>query len=189
MEANGDLPPSYFVEFLQDSYAITQAVAIRRLSENNKDSVSLGRLLAEIRSEPDLLTRDLYIKVSGGDDHDASFAGSYFEQEFGGSTVDRLDPAVIEGDLQILGQSTQTVRHYVDKHVAHHDKNPAAQLPTYSEIDHAIDQICDLFRRYVSLLTAVDISLHMHFGHDWEKIFTVPWLERPPRGAAAGSPF
>jgi hypothetical protein len=61
IEANGSLPPSYWFEFSSDTYATTQAIAIRRQAETGTRVISLGQLIAEIRDNADLLTRAWWI--------------------------------------------------------------------------------------------------------------------------------
>lgn len=43
VESNTDLPDSYFFEYLTDTYATTQAVAVRRQADNTPRVVTLGR--------------------------------------------------------------------------------------------------------------------------------------------------
>jgi hypothetical protein len=67
------------------------------------------------------------------------------------------------------------VKDYVDEHLAHSDAGPRADLPTFNDLDAAIDRIGDLFKKYVNLLTASSYySLVPVIQHDWEAIFRQP---------------
>ena len=59
--ANKSLPESYFFEYLEDTYATTQAVAVRRQAEARSRVVTLGQLVTEIRDEAKGLTRKFWV--------------------------------------------------------------------------------------------------------------------------------
>ena len=61
VERNGSLPPSYWFEFSSDTYATTQAVAIRRQAEVDSRVISLGRLIDEIGGDATRLTRKFWV--------------------------------------------------------------------------------------------------------------------------------
>jgi hypothetical protein len=56
VRTNGRLPESYFWEYLRDTCAVTQAVAIRRQAEQGPRVCSLGRLLREISEDSNRVT-------------------------------------------------------------------------------------------------------------------------------------
>lgn len=56
VRTNGRLPESYFWEYLRDTCAVTQAVAIRRQAEQGPRVCSLGRLLLEISEDSKRVT-------------------------------------------------------------------------------------------------------------------------------------
>jgi hypothetical protein len=65
IEDHGALPDSYCREFVRDTYAITQAVAVRRQVDTHRDAARLGKLISEIGDDASGLTREFWT-VSGG---------------------------------------------------------------------------------------------------------------------------
>lgn len=60
---------------------------------------------------------------------------------------------------------------------AHHDLQPLAEVPTWGEINAAIDTFADVVNKYSSLLKA---SSYLQFEpvmqYDWEAPFRQAWL-------------
>ncbi len=63
IENNGQLPASYWWEFMRDTYATTQAVAVRRQADTHRDVASLAKLIQEIRDEPTKITREFWLSM------------------------------------------------------------------------------------------------------------------------------
>ena len=63
LAANRALPNSYWWEFMADTYGITQAVAVRRQLDTHRDVASLGKLVAEIADEPQIITRAFWLSL------------------------------------------------------------------------------------------------------------------------------
>jgi hypothetical protein len=185
---NADLKEtvSYLWEWMFDVYTKTQAGAVRRQADIDRQVASLGRLIYEIEKTPTLLTRDWYIGLWNEGDDDAYWckvAEDHWTEEFGGLVGDHFDPAIAGEDLVCLRDGSERVRRYVDQHVAHFDARTIAptrkgsDLPTLNEVHNAIDLIGDLFKKYGHLLTAAGWgSLTPVIQHDWEKVFRMQWL-------------
>jgi hypothetical protein len=63
IDGNRELPDSYWWQFMFDTYAVTQAVAVRRQADLHKDVASLGKLIQEIRDDASRITRDSWIAL------------------------------------------------------------------------------------------------------------------------------
>ena len=73
------------------------------------------------------------------------------------------------------------MREYVNRHVAHMDRRGSNSLPTYNDIDAAIDLIGTIFHRYHGLLTASSYTqLEPAWQDDWAAPLRTAWL--PPLG-------
>ena len=59
------LPDSYWWEFMRDTYATTQAVAVRRQADTMKGVGSLGKLVDEVSEDASRITRDFFLTGSG----------------------------------------------------------------------------------------------------------------------------
>jgi hypothetical protein len=177
---NTDLPDSYWWEFLGDTYAVTQAVAVRRQIDVHKDVASLGKLISEVAQEPHIITRAFWISLwDTSDPVDVSFAERAWRKQFGGSTVEYLDPAIPRADLVKAEDLSSGVKQYVDKHLAHSDRKPvpANSLPTLADVHAVIDLLGHLFKKYSNLLTAVSWgTLVPVLQHDWKAPFREPWI-------------
>jgi hypothetical protein len=191
LRENGTLPPSYYWLFLRETYAKTQAVAIRRQADPSSRVISLGSLVYEISENADSLTRESFLELWGDDDR--HYGEREFDRLYAGGMGAHLDPAVPLAHLAELRQSAASVKRYVDEHLAHSDARQDPELPTLDDIEKAVGQIGDLFQRYAHLLTAKTYGLVTILRPEWEAIFHVPWIrpgsEQPdglasdPRGA------
>jgi hypothetical protein len=47
--------------YVQDTYAVTQAVAVRRLAETDSRVISLGQLISEIAGDPERISRRFWV--------------------------------------------------------------------------------------------------------------------------------
>jgi hypothetical protein len=174
-KANSDLPASYFFDYLQDTYATTQAIAIRRQAETGTRVCTLGRLLTEISDDPSRISREFYVGMWDADQ--TALGAQSFDAQFAGVVGSHIDPAIIRHDLEVLNASAESVKGYVDQYVAHSDARASAALPAFEEMDSAIDSIGHLFVKYVNALTAdIRVKLVPEFQHDWLAVFRKPWI-------------
>jgi AbiU2 len=179
VDEHGQLPPSLFFDYAQRTYAVTQSAAIRRQAEVNPARVvSLASLLAEISAEPERLTREHFVALY--DDPDPYFeqlGQATFDERFAGEVGDHIDPRIVEADLRELRKTSESVERYVDRYIAHTDREGLKTLPTFGEIDKAIDVIGEIFKKYALLLTASGwASLEPVAQHDWQAIFRQAWI-------------
>jgi hypothetical protein len=179
--ANPGLPESYWWEFMGDTYAVTQAVAVRRQVDIHKDVASLGKLVSELADEPQILTQAFWVGLwDAKDPIDVAFAERAWREQFGGETVKHLDPAIPREDLANAEKLASGVKRYVDRHLAHSDRSPvpASSLPTLADVHAVIDLLGHLFKKYYNLLTAASWgTLIPVLQHDWKAAFREPWIQ------------
>jgi hypothetical protein len=181
LDAHGHLPPSYWWEFMRDTYATTQAVAVRRQADTHRDVASLGKLITELADDTDRITREFWIALWRDPDHRWSerTAQRAWEEQFAGSVGEHLDPTIPRGDLDALRTAAASVKAYVDEHVAHAEAKslPPEVTLTLKQVHDAVDVIGDLFKRYYNLLTASSyLDLVPVIQDDWLAVFRVPWI-------------
>jgi hypothetical protein len=186
IQRHGELPDSYWWEFMLDTYLTTQAVAVRRQADIKRGVVSLAKLIQQIRGHPQAITRDFWIGLWDVDPEDPldsldrAVAERTWVEEYGGG--DHLDRAVPARDLDALSSASASVKRYVDKHIAHaqdpaRDGLPAQAVLSVREVHDAIDVIGELFAKYSSLFTAAGYaSLVPAIQHDWKAVFRQPWI-------------
>lgn len=174
---HGALPPSHFFDFLADTYAATQAIAVRRQAEVDPRVISLGVLLHEIADNPERLSRERFLS------HYDSIARRkwgepVWTEKFGGEVGHHVDPDVVKADLGELGRGTARTKDLVDKHLAHADRKPLANPPTFADLHGAIDSINAQFEKYVLLLTVSTYETLVPVPqYDWLAVFRQPWIK------------
>jgi hypothetical protein len=177
VQSNGSLPPSYFFEYIEDTYAITQSVAVRRQAECTARVKTLGRLIREVEQDAQRLTRDFWIGLWTNEDmvrHGIADRG--WTSQWAGDVGDHLDPAIPARDLERLTTGAEKVADYVDQYLAHADARPKAGLPTLADLDAAIDLLGELYAKYGNLLTAAVYPILVPaIQHPWLAVFDHPW--------------
>jgi hypothetical protein len=108
--------------------------------------ISLASLLAEIAAEPERLTRERFVALYESPDFEP-LGQAAFDKHFAGEAGDHIDPAIVQADLDELAQTAESVKRYVDRYIAHSDREGLETLPTFGDIDEAIDAIGGLFRK------------------------------------------
>jgi hypothetical protein len=185
-EANPEVgdQPSAFWDFLAQTYAATQAIAIRRQADTNPHVSSLALVIKQMRDNAQALTRDSYVGLfDQSDDLLVQRGHQGFDGLAGGG--DHLDPEIPRADLLALQQAARQVRLYADQHIAHAMANPTMQeMPTYADLHGAIDAIGEICRKYTVALTAGWwLTWEPVIQGDWQAIFRVAWLpalDEPP---------
>jgi hypothetical protein len=136
-------------------------VSVRAMVDRNPDSDSLFTLLTDIAAHPgDLKT-------------------IYPEMQLAGT--DTIDPARVLADIDRLNAAAAATKRYVNKRIAHIDRNGNPTVPTAPEIDAAVELIGELLHKYTLLLTGADLRLGILVAFDWTSVFTVPWIDLAAR--------
>jgi hypothetical protein len=178
--ANDQLPESIWWNLMHDTYATTQAVAVRRQAVPDRDSRNLGTLLAELSDDCSLITREFWVgmwDVTPTDPRHTLAAGIWTKQ-FAGTVGSHVDPAIVHADVARLRADSDAVKRYVDRHIAHSDRRATTiNLPSLSDVHDAIDSIGEIFRRYYNLLTAASmLQLEPTVLWDWMAVFRQAWM-------------
>ncbi|MEE8186120.1 MAG: hypothetical protein V3T99_00475 [Nitrososphaerales archaeon] len=168
--------PSAFKEFLAHNYGIHILMMIRRQCKSDKQSISVRRLLEEMKRSPEIVTRDYFVSLYKpstrelGNEHFDSYAGQ---------NKDYVSPESIEKDLADLKSQLQKCEKFADRTIAHIDiRKGSAIIPTFADLDRAIDFLVNICNNYHVLLTAESYYEGPPiFQYDWKAIFRVPWIE------------
>lgn len=178
---NPGLPNSYWWEFMFETYAITQASAVRRQADNRKDVDSLMRFVMDVRTGAAALTKTWWVDTLWSPSHpiERMEAERQWQDHFGGGVGGHLDPAIPTADAADLEKAAEKVKRYVDENVAH--TSAAPKEPTVSlelaEVHEAMETVDRLFRRYYSLLTCSSwITTTPVEQDDFYAPFRVPWM-------------
>jgi hypothetical protein len=174
-----ELPASGIFDAFGVWYATTQATAVRRQLDHDPRSVSLWGLLDDIARNPQVASRQRHVArwLEGGPDGQLEAEGhDSFDLFAGGRDQDQIDPDLVRVDIAELEAAASAVREYTNKAIAHTDVG-AHQVPTFVELNAAIDQIGVLAQKYASLLKAEMIwQVEPVIQYDWKAPFRKAWL-------------
>jgi hypothetical protein len=173
---NASLPPTDFFPFVSNTYVHSQAVAVRRLVETDARVIALGTLLSDMSRDSWRLTRSFYVSLR--DAHTRDMADADFDR-LAGAGAQHVPASVFDGILQALRTATEPVAVYVNRHVAHTDRDPLPALPTHRDLNVAIDAVGTAFNECSRILKAKWWSqLDPVPEYDRRAAFRVPWI--PP---------
>jgi AbiU2 len=175
--------PSIFNQWMASNFIQAAAVSVRRQADKDSRSVSLYRFLKEIQSFPMLLSRDSVIAryaekntslpTNVCDDH----ANGDYDRCVGiGKSVPDSDQ--IQKEIDKLRGLAESIKHYVDKRIAHYDEQGLRQdVPRFSDLEVCFSFFEETIRKYKVLLDAEGITQILPtFSYDWKAIFRFPWL-------------
>ena len=179
----------YFYEWLGITYSKTTSIGVRRQLDTRSDVITLGRLLSEIQRTPTILSlkrfENFYTKdLRNQTEEDRMFYN--FEKKraekefkkFSGKLKTHVDPDCVSQDLTLLSKACKPILKYVNKRVAHRDKKEFTTLPTYNDLNKAIDLLLDVYKKYVLLLRGVQYFIEVTPLWDWKEVFKVAWIEK-----------
>jgi len=195
--------PSSFYGWLGMTYTAWGPMGVRRQLDMDSRSISLRRMLTEMISMPQVLSRRRYVssyaaKLVGASDPRPSVpkpandgeGGAYaldpveaeeiasrsFDQ-YAGQGNERIPESEIKRDLEELLSKSHRVERFATKKVAHLDESPPATLPTFDELDDCVDLLERLVLKYELILkTSAPHSLLPTWQYDWKAIFNEPWI-------------
>jgi AbiU2 len=177
---NANLPDSAFFGALRDWYADSQVSSIRRQLDTGRKSISLRNLLEDIARNPTVASRERHVAVWLEDDanprveHDAN---TNFDRLAGGQGRTHMHAAVVRADIEELQAAGAVAERYAHEVVAHTAITPTHEIPTYADLNDAIDQIGALVKKYSSLLEASIVAqLEPEILGDWRAPFRQPWI-------------
>ena len=184
LAANAALPSSHWWQFMRDTYATTQAVAVRRQADRHRDAGSLGALLHQLSDDCGRITEEFWVEKWVGAINMRQMGRRFWAEQFGGKVGAHLDPEIVLADVGRLEAGSARVRLHVDKRIAHSDaKAKPEALANLSDVHDAIEVIGQIFSRYYNLFTAASFTqLEPVIQYDWMAVFRVPWMAQGWRG-------
>ncbi len=166
-----------FYSFVVRCYVARVALGVRRHVKNKDDSISLLRLLDQMRNCAPQLTVDFYLRHFRAESDEEP----WMRLTFAGMSDDGLAASAtkIEADIAEVERLTAQVELFADRVLAHLDKKPLTSGVTFNDLDGAVDALDRVACKYIAMLTGKGHgSLEATIQFDWKKIFTVP-LRKP----------
>ncbi|HWY17750.1 MAG TPA: hypothetical protein VNY27_03455 [Solirubrobacteraceae bacterium] len=173
---------SAFWDFLGQTYAATQAIAIRRQAmDTRRDVSSLALVIKQMRGNAQALTRDSYVSLFDENDELMFQRAHEGFNRLADKSGAHLDPDIPTADLDALKDAAKRVGIYANEQIAHAAAEPTVpEMPTYDDLNAAMDALGRICQKYTVWLTAGwPATWEPVMQHDWEAIFRVAWL--PPK--------
>jgi hypothetical protein len=147
-------------------------MAIRRQLDRDGRAISLESLLMDIADHPHVLSWSRHVALYRPEAR--QFAEARFDLLVGHAAA-HIDKRAVHEELRALRRGTDAVKVYGTKKVAHSDAEAPTHMPTFKELDEALDLIKALLIRYLRLLRGLDYQEPV-VGYDWKAIFREPWI-------------
>jgi hypothetical protein len=137
---------SDIIWWISKNHVSNICLAIRRLDDHDSRTISLRRLLIDMRDSAHIITVGNLEKYCGIKGRPASDQAN-------------ARPA-IEHDLLILDNFGQQIREFVNTSIAHRDSNPV-EIPTFGVLREAIDCYHTIYRKWAYILTGMSLQPDM----------------------------
>jgi hypothetical protein len=162
------------------NYDIAALLMVRRLIDPHQGTVSLANLVDSISRNPTVIGRESYKGRFSLADRESGWADRCYDS-LAGPGQDTVDTRILTEKLESVRCLCSRVKAVVDKMVAHRDEKPPNEMPTYGEVDHAIDAIGDLFKLLYRLVDGGSIGdIEPTEQYDWDWVFFEPWAVLTP---------
>lgn len=169
--------PGLFFEWIKDNYVARMAVAVRRLADQDKRSISLLNLITELQKNKDALSRKYFLSKYSMADHD--MADPDYDS-FACKNSKSLSDFKLKSDKIKILKHTKKIKCFVDKWVAHHDYDRSVaikKLPTFSDLNDTLNQLDEITCKYDMLLTGGGMtSCEPTIQFYWKEPLTIPWI-------------
>lgn len=164
-----------------ENYIATISIGVRSFTDQSKNSRSLWRMLYEILENPGVLDRESHARMYFSNPFGISFGRQCFNDVVG-KDVQLLPQQVIRSDLRRLEDTSERVRRFVNKRIAHRTKRGELRRPPkFNELDAAIDNLDKTLCKYNFLLTGQSgESFHATRQYNWQEVLWEHWI---PKGS------
>ena len=172
-----------FFSWMCNNYIDAFAIRLRACVDQSKGSHSLWRLLYEALENPGAINITTHANLYRNTPYGVAFGESCFRNCVG-QKASVLSDRAIRMDMKALEDSSDRLRRFVNKRVAHRNRPGAIRrVPTFDEIDNTLSVIDRLFCKYNFLLSASGMdSCRATAQYDWRDVLWQPWIP-------AGSPL
>jgi len=173
---------SSFHRWLDTIYPEAACVKVRRLADKDRRTYSLKLLLEQIQHQSHIITRTRHRKAfeTAYPTWDKRLTYRMADTSFDklcGKKAKSLWPSMVRRDLVKIDKVVEPIKTFVDKEVAHLEKNWIPKPPTHGNLDNAIRCIEKLIIKYNLLLKFHSPQkLLPVWQYNWKRIFEGAWL-------------
>lgn len=170
--------PALLHNWTSNNYIHTVYVSIRRLTDKDPRTISLYRLLEDIKKHPKVITRSKYVSGYPEWMRTEGFADRDYNN-FANIRDNYISKFKIERQQKNLIKNTIIIKNYTDKWVAHLDLNrKRIKRPLSRDIKKAIQCIDELYCQYNMLLTRGGLRTRKPvIQFDWKEPLRHAWIE------------
>jgi len=165
-EHGGLLGSNLLLRWLDQIYLIDMTVTIRKLLDEDRRTYSLVVLLRELRDGAELITRRRFIGRSKG--LMRTLLSEQFD-ELASAGANHIPKEVIDSDVAKLTRFRKPIKKFVDKRVAHLQRNAHQVRLKLGELETCIDLIHQIALRYSTILLRESGTLEPAFVWDLQK--------------------
>lgn len=183
--------PSHFYDWMTNLYLESMAMAVRRICDDDKRTLSLVTFLRLVRADPSFISRESYGSLFPADTVSnpglpAEVKAMIREQIINkgydhavGEGVDQPRDDDISREISTLLKLAKKILNFANKRLAHFDQKPPKDIPTLADIDAVIAHSTKLIQKYLLLLKAVSVDMGVYMQYDWLAPFRITWLPDP----------
>lgn len=167
--------PWNFHQWVLQNHGRSLMLQIRKLVDPDSRAHSLRRLLEEIKSNPESITKRSF--VAAYQKHHRDIAANNWAKYVHGKSVPHLPKSVPLKDIELLKRLSKRVCILVNKEVAHLDRRRRKRTTNVDELYDLLKQLVSIAAKYGDLLgrpVADDLD-NFAITYDWMSIFDVPW--------------
>jgi hypothetical protein len=167
--------PSSFYEYFANTYIAFIVMGIRRQIKNDQQSISFVRLLSEIADQPQIISREYFKSLYKGSTVEF-LADNDFNQFCKNPGDEFISREMVIDDICRLREVARILEDFADKMVAHLDKKKPKIIPSFQNVNEAIDFLDKLYIKYHLMFHAESMETLMPvYQYDWKQIFDFPW--------------
>ncbi len=169
-----------FFDWMCTNYVVTASIGIRSFTDQSKGVRSLWRMLFEMLEHPGVLSRSAHVAL-----YKKAAISPHFDlanisfNNIAGKGRTSVSQQAIRTDLRALEDSSERVRRFVNKRIAHRTpQNELRRLPKFHELDQAMDTIDRIFCKYNLILTAKYMeTAHATRQDNWKVVLYEAWIK------------
>lgn len=92
-----------------------------------------------------------------------------------------VDLEELARDIDALEEISRSVKDYVDKYIAHHDRKRKPTDLTLADVEAWMTTVQETFRRYYAAVMGSDTDPIVAYLEDPMRIFTFAWIQEDPQ--------
>lgn len=162
-----------FQQWVGWTYIDSISIRLRRLTDRNKGTISVWRLLESMKTYSELLTRKRYIDICDGPVQ--HLADEWFDS-IAGKAADHVSKSLIEEKQKFLEEGTSEIKNYTNTYIAHQSRKQS-EPPTFEQVRRSLVVVFRVFQWCVALLKCENMITPVpSYMSNWTDVFRVPWL-------------